>query len=120
MSTPNILILVLYALGMSVGQVLFKITADRANASASDGFLNSLFGNGYFLLALVAYCALTFLWVWILTRVPLSRAYPFAVLAFVFTPIFAFLFFGEPLNLWYFLALGLILSGLGVLIWKAG
>lgn len=120
MSTSNIAILVLYALGMSIGQVLFKISADRTKANASEGFLGSVLGNGYFLLALVVYAALTLVWVWVLTRVPLSRAYPFAVLAFVFTPILAFLFFGESLNLWYFLGVGLILFGLGVLIWKAG
>ena len=81
MSSLNIAMLVLYALGMSIGQVLFKLSADRMNANATEGFLVSVLGNGYFYIALVLYCVLTVLWVWILTRVPLSRAYPFVVLA---------------------------------------
>ena len=119
MSSLNIAMLVLYALGMSIGQVLFKLSADRMNGNATEGFLVSVLGNGYFYIALVLYCVLTVLWVWILTRVPLSRAYPFVVLAFVFTPAFAHLIFGESLDLWYAAGLGLVLSGLAVLIVKA-
>ena len=120
MTLPNILILIVYAFGLSLGQVLFKISADRAKGDPSNSFLLSLLSNGYFFLALVIYGGLTLVWVWILTRVPLSRAYPFVVLAFVFTPVLAALVFGEALNLWYFTGLSLILFGLGVLVWKAG
>jgi drug/metabolite transporter (DMT)-like permease len=74
--------------------------------------------DGYFLAAVALYGALTILWVWILTSVPLSRAYPFAVLAFVFTPVFAVLFFNEAVNVWYFVGMALILSGLAILVWK--
>jgi drug/metabolite transporter (DMT)-like permease len=119
MSSLNVAILFLYAFGMSIGQVLFKLSADRMKTSATGGFLVSVLGNGYFYAALVLYCVLTVLWVWILTRVPLSRAYPFVVLAFVFTPAFAHLIFGESLDLWYGLGVGLVLSGLAVLIGKA-
>lgn len=120
MSASNVIILVLYAFGMAVGQVLFKLSADRTSSMAGDGFVKGLLGNGYFLSAVVIYGALTVLWVWILTRIPLSRAYPFVALAFVFTPALAFLLFGESPNSWYFLGLGLILLGLGVVVWKAG
>jgi len=119
MGSLNIAILVLYALGMSTGQVLFKLSADRTKANAEQGFLGAVLGNGYFYAAFILYCVLTVLWVWVLTRVPLSRAYPFVVLAFVFTPAFAYLIFGESLDLWYVLGLVLVLSGLGVLIAKA-
>ena len=118
MSSLNVAILVLYGLGMSVGQVLFKLAADRMKANAGSGFLVAVLGNGYFYVAFILYCVLTVLWVWVLTRVPLSRAYPFVVLAFVFTPAFAYLIFGESLDLWYVLGLALVLSGLGVLIAK--
>jgi drug/metabolite transporter (DMT)-like permease len=119
MSSFQVAILVLYAFGMSIGQVLFKFAADRMTADTAEGFLSSVLGNGYFLLAFLVYCGLTVLWVWILTRIPLSRAYPFVVLAFVFTPALAFAIFGEPLDLWYLLGLGLVLCGLAVLTWKA-
>ena len=119
MNIANATILLLFALGISFGQVLFKIAAERAKERASDGFLVSLLADGYFVLAVAFYGALTLLWIWILMRVPLSRAYPFVVLAFVFTPAFAVLFFGESVNVWYFIGLALILLGLGILVWKA-
>ncbi len=118
MSAVNVVVLLLYGIGMSLGQVMFKIAADRAKARVSGGFLEPLVTDGYFLAAVALYGALTILWVWILTSVPLSRAYPFAVLAFVFTPVFAVLFFNEAVNVWYFVGMALILSGLAILVWK--
>jgi drug/metabolite transporter (DMT)-like permease len=120
MTSLNIIILVVYALGMSVGQILFKLSAQRANGETTGTFLTSLLGNGYFVIAVFVYGFLTVVWVWVLTRVPLSQAYPFVALAFVFTPAFSWLLFGEPLGLTYMLGLALILLGLGVLVWKAG
>jgi drug/metabolite transporter (DMT)-like permease len=117
-SATNVALLVVYALGMSIGQVLFKLSADRSESELAKGFLGSLLGNGYFWFALILYGALTLQWTWMLTRLPLSRAYPFVALAFVFTPVLAFMFFGEQLDPWYFVGLALILSGLGVLVWK--
>jgi drug/metabolite transporter (DMT)-like permease len=119
MSVAKLIVLLLYALGMSLGQVMFKVAADRAKARAADGFLEPLVTDGYFLAAVAIYGVLTLVWVWILTSVPLSRAYPFVVLAFVFTPAFAVLFFNESVNTWYLMGLALILSGLGILLWKA-
>jgi drug/metabolite transporter (DMT)-like permease len=115
-----VVLLVVYAFGLSLGQMLFKISADRAKEEAGTRFVVSLFGSGHFLLACFVYGALTVMWVWLLTRVPLSRAYPFVVLAFVFTPVLAALAFGEPITRWYVVGLGLIVLGLTVLVWKAG
>jgi drug/metabolite transporter (DMT)-like permease len=114
-----VLLLIVYAFGLSLGQMLFKISADRAKGEAGGRFVVSLLGSGHFLLACFVYFSLTVMWVWLLTRVPLSRAYPFVVLAFVFTPALAALTFGEPITPWYVIGLGLIIVGLIVLVWKA-
>lgn len=119
MSPLTVVLLVLYAGGMSIGQVLFKFAADRSKGDATGGFLAALLRDGYFLAAITIYAALTVLWVWILTRVPLSRAYPFVVLSFAFTPALASLIFGESIGLWYLVGLGLIVSGLAILVLKA-
>ena len=111
MTSANVAILLLYALGMSLGQALFKLAVERAKSPANDAFWISLFSTGYFYLSIALYGALTLVWFWILARVPLSRAYPFVVLAF-FTPALAVLFFNESLNIWYFVGLGLMLTGL--------
>jgi drug/metabolite transporter (DMT)-like permease len=112
-------VLLVYALGMSIGQVLFKLAADHAKRDAQGALIDRLLLNRHFALAVMVYGAMTILWVWILMRVPLSRAYPFVALAFVLTPAFAFFIFKEPLNVWYFFGSALILLGLLVLVVKA-
>src|SRR5690606_16042183 len=90
--------LVLYAVGMSIGQALFKLSADHAK-SAPEGFWETLLGTPYFYLSIALFGVLTLVWVWILARVPLTLAYPFVVLAFVFTPLLAVVFFNESIGL---------------------
>ena len=67
-----------YAAGMSGGQVLFKMAALRYVADGGVGErLLGLVCNIYFVTALVFYAGYAILWVWILSFTPLSRAYPF-------------------------------------------
>jgi drug/metabolite transporter (DMT)-like permease len=63
--------------------------------------------NGYF-----SYAALTVLWVWILSFIPLSRAYPFLALAFALTPALGCLVFAERLSMRLVIGIVLILCGL--------
>lgn len=115
----DVVVLLGYSVGMSLGQVLFKLAADRAAASGSGApFWRAVLVSPVFFASVLLYAALTLLWVWILSRVGLSKAYPFVVLAFIVTPMLAALVFREALNAWYFLSLGLILGGLGLLFWK--
>jgi drug/metabolite transporter (DMT)-like permease len=119
MTAINVAILIVYSLGMSFGQMLFKLAADQTKLDHSSTFIRSLLMSGYFYGAVLLYGILSLIWVWILTRVPLSQAYPFIVLAFVFTPALGVLFFGETLNASYLASLALILSGLGLLVTRA-
>jgi drug/metabolite transporter (DMT)-like permease len=110
----QILLLVAYAAGMSGGQILFKMAALRSGAAAGglvDRFLGLAF-NVYFLAALVLYFAYAILWVWILTVIPLSRAYPFVALAFALTPLLGGLLFGDTISLRLIAGIVLILCGL--------
>jgi drug/metabolite transporter (DMT)-like permease len=119
MRISDTLILFGYAFGMSLGQILFKASADTAKAASVQGaFWSALLRTPTFYLALFTYGGLTLVWVWILSRVELSKAYPFVALAFITTPLGAALLFGEKLDLWYFLSLLLILGGLALLMWK--
>jgi drug/metabolite transporter (DMT)-like permease len=113
LSLAQVALLAGYAAAMAGGQILFKLASARfAGAGSFAERAVGLFINGYFLLALALYLALTVLWVWILSFTPLSRAYPFVALAFVLTPVLAAALFGEPLT-WRLLAgIGLILGGL--------
>jgi drug/metabolite transporter (DMT)-like permease len=112
--TPlQIATLAAYAGGMSAGQLLFKLAAQRVAAGGGAGErLLGLAGNGYFYAAFALYCTLSILWVWILTFTPLSRAYPFVALAFAVTPLLGAWVFGEPIHLRFGLGIMAILCGL--------
>jgi multidrug transporter EmrE-like cation transporter len=113
LSLAQIGMLVLYALGMVAGQFLFKLAAGRdiAGTSLLERFF-ALLQNGYFLVGVALYFALTVLWIWILTFTPLSRAYPFVALAFAITPLAAAFVFAEPLTTRLLMGIGAVLFGL--------
>jgi drug/metabolite transporter (DMT)-like permease len=102
---------VLYAVGMTVGQLLFKSAALRYGA-AGDQRLIGLLQDFHFLSAIVLYAVLAVFWVWVLSFISLSRAYPFVALAFALTPLLGGMLFGEVLSVRLFIGLLFILSGL--------
>jgi drug/metabolite transporter (DMT)-like permease len=113
LSALQIAVLCAYAAGMAGGQLLFKAAALRFASDAPIGErLVGLLSNGYFVLAVTLYAALTVLWVWVLSFTPLSRAYPFVALAFALTPALGGLVFGEPLAPRLLAGIVLILGGL--------
>ena len=113
LTVSQILLLMVYAAGMSGGQVLFKMAALRYVAEGSVGErLLGLVCNIYFVTALVFYAGYAILWVWILSFTPLSRAYPFVALAFALTPLLGAMLFGETISLQFIVGLLFILCGL--------
>ena len=111
LTLTQIALLAAYAIGMSGGQVLFKLAAVQLNGAAGERML-ALAHKLYFLGALVLYAALSVFWVWILTFTPLSRAYPFVALAFALTPALGAWLFGETVSLRLMIGMMLILCGL--------
>lgn len=113
LTVSQILLLMVYAAGMSGGQVLFKMAALRYVAEGGVGErLLGLVCNIYFVTALVFYAGYAILWVWILSFTPLSRAYPFVALAFALTPLLGAMLFGETISLQFIVGLLFILCGL--------
>jgi drug/metabolite transporter (DMT)-like permease len=114
LTLSQIVLLTAYAVGMSGGQILFKMAAVRSGAA--DGTagerLLGLLHNLYFLSALALYAGFSVLWVWILSFTPLSRAYPFVALAFALTPLLAGSLFGETISLRLITGLLFIVCGL--------
>lgn len=121
MSNLQIACLTLYAAGMALGQVLFKMAANGLNVveapTVADrvGQILRLALDPIFLLAIVLYKSLSVVWVWILSFTPLTRAYPFGALAFVFTLVIAVFFFRESVSLTHLLGLALILGGIAAI-----
>ena len=94
----------------------FKLAALRLPAGAVADRFSALMQDTVFLAALALYAGLAFLWVWILTFTPLSRAYPFVAIAFAVTPLLGGLIFAEPLSLRLFVGVAIIFCGLIVVL----
>jgi drug/metabolite transporter (DMT)-like permease len=113
MSLANVLLTILCVVAISCGQVLFKIAARSVSASSDVVSVSqNLALNPYLLAGLVLYLAATMLWIWLLRTVPLSVAYPFMALAFLFVPLLAAAFLGEPLSFNSSLGAVLIVAGI--------
>lgn len=104
-------LLLVSTLCAAAGQVFFKLGA--ANRTTLADFINpQIIGGGvlYFLGAV--------LWVGALSRTPLSAAYPFTVLTFVLVYLASILLLGERPSPNAFVGVGLVLAGLGVILWS--
>ena len=100
---------VLCVVGIAIGQILFKLTA---NSLAETG---SIFATKTFTVlfcALALYGLTTLLWIWVLQKGNLSRIYPVMALSFVFVPILSHFLLGEKFNAQYFIGVGLLLCGI--------
>ena len=113
LALSQVALLVAYAAGMAGGQMLFKAAALRyqPDGTAAERAFSLVF-NVYFLGAVALYVALTVLWVWLLTFIPLSRAYPFVALAFAITPLLGGMMFAEPITVKLLAGIALLLGGL--------
>lgn len=78
--------LLLNAVALAAGQLLFKSTAVRVKGLSLAAMLRSIAFVPSFYAACVLYAVATVLWVWVLTKVPLSTAYPFVGLFLGETP----------------------------------
>jgi len=104
-----------FALCLPVGQVMFKWAALRHGALQGPLVLR-LARNWRLAAAGAWYGATALFWFFILTRTPLTQAYPFSILGSALVPVAAWLAFKEPLS-WRFAAgYALILTGFAV-IW---
>lgn len=83
-----IFLLLLYALLMSCGQILFKLSANFGLRSESSGVFDSYL-NLYFVCAIILYMFLTVFWVWLVRFVPVNKAYPIVAASFIVTPLLA-------------------------------
>jgi drug/metabolite transporter (DMT)-like permease len=101
-----------FALMLAVGQLLFKATADRLPPIERFADLRHAFAYPTLWLALALYGLATLLWVFLLQRVALAHAYPFAALAFVLVPFGAAAVFGERLSSGVLVGAALIVAGI--------
>lgn len=117
MSKVHLVLLVTTVMGLSVGQILFKLAALRMQSVQS--LAEQWLLNPFLLAALVVYGLATAFWVALLRELPLQVAYPFVALAFFFVPLLDHLLLDAPIR-WQTL-MGAMVISLGVWIavgWK--
>lgn len=107
--TRNLLFaLLIYPIGVGAGQILFKVAASRMRPGVSP-FLQLT--DPMLIAAVLFYGLLSIAWMLIVRQLPLSTAYPFVALSFVFTPLFALLLFNEKLHTNYLFGIAMICAG---------
>lgn len=112
LSSTKVLHLVLFAMLMAIGQLLFKRASRLLGESGERNAALQLLMSADFIAAVALYVVATALWVWILRDVMLSRAYAFAALSFVFVPALSWYFLGERINWSYGAGLAFLITGL--------
>ena len=119
MSWTKVGLLLLFALALATGQVLFKAAAQSIKGSV--GFdvptLQQLVLNPYLLLSLAIYGVATLFWVLLLRDTDLNKAYLVVALALVLVPLAGTFLFQEPFNTRLLIGLAIILVGLAVAFW---
>ena len=100
-------------LGISIGQILFRVGAQRIDPQR---WVASTLANPSLWAALVVYAAATVLWVYVLRSAPLSRVYPLVALAFVFVPLLDTLLLGEPFRQQTLIGGAVIVAGVVIAI----
>lgn len=121
MKLSHVIMVMIFSAGMGIGQLLFKFAAQRQLINTDTRWFFrfiSLCGDWSFLLGIVLYGLLLVYWVWLLTFIPLSRAYPFTLLGFIIVAAGGAVFFNEPLTLP--LIVGLAIIGVGLVVLSAG
>jgi len=111
--------LVLFAVALACGQILFKAAAQ--SIKAPDGFdaqtLLQLVFNPFFVLGLAIYGLAALYWVLLLRSIELSKAYLIIALALVLVPLAGTFLFREPFTARLFVGIVIILVGLAVALW---
>ncbi|MED1421241.1 EamA family transporter [Bacillus smithii] len=121
MTPINFVLILVNTLILVSGQFLWKYGMMKSDQSFSSllGILKLLL-SPYILTGLILYGAATVLWLFILSKVPLSVAYPIQSLAYVFALFGAYFLFGETLTSWKIAGVLLIVAGVAMISVHSG
>ena len=117
----DLALLFTFVLILSCGQLLFKRTATALTGAAGvlDALERLLLAPSFYA-AVLLYGGSTLLWIWILSRVPLSLAYPWIALSTALVPLLAILFHGEQVRPVFWLGVALVVMGILLIQQAAG
>lgn len=118
MTGHPLLNLCLYSALLAAGQAMFKLAAkpDGSNTKGLLGYAMHLFTTPIFLAACLLYAFSTVLWVALLSRHPLSQAYPLVIaISIVLTTALSTTLFKEQITIDIVIGLALVSAGVKVL-----
>lgn len=111
MSATNLSVILFTVFLSACAQLLLKIGVSQKNMNFQATDLFQMLFNIPVLLGIAIYGASVLIWLWVLSRVDLSLAYPFVGLSFVFTLLFGYFLLDETVNLSRLLGTALIILG---------
>nr|WP_295972303.1 EamA family transporter [uncultured Bacillus sp.] len=116
MNSKDILLILANTLMLVVGQFLWKwgVGNKQQEFSSLLGIVKLIFSPPI-LGGLVLYAFATVLWLYILSRVSLSLAYPLQSLAYIITVFASYFVFKEPITLYKIAGCLLILAGISLI-----
>jgi len=118
MPDPTELVVLFVAIAMgAVGQIAMKAGMNRVRTSTGGDLgpilraLPRMFSDGNVLVGIGLYVLSTVLWLWVLSRVPLSFAYPCISVSYIIIIVAGKWVFRERIDAWKIAAILLILAG---------
>lgn len=116
MKPTYLLLIIINTLILVAGQFLWKF--GMTNKTHSFGsllqILKVLF-SPYIFTGLILYGIATVLWLFILSKVQLSVAYPLQSIAYLITIVAAYFLFGEPITFWKVMGVLFIMLGVSMI-----
>jgi len=119
-TTINLVSLFVVSGALAAGQILFKRLGLSLQGQELVSGLLSLARNPQLYLALAIYGFATILWIWVLSRIPLTRAYPWIAATTAVIPLLGWLVFDERVAGQYWIGLLLIIAGLALTQYGGG
>ena len=107
------IVTILCVVGLSIGQILFKLSA---TALSESGTFLTIKPVATLFAAMCLYGVTSIAWVWVLQKINLGRVYPLMALAFILVPLGSHLVFGERFQPQYFIGVAIIIIGIVVAV----
>lgn len=109
----NLLLIVTNVLFLTLGQICWKLSVRNLTSFNFSNLMNTLF-SPYFIVGGFLYVLATVVWVYLLSKMPLSTLYPMQSLAYVFGLLAGYFIFDEFIS--YQKIIGVVIILIGVYI----
>jgi multidrug transporter EmrE-like cation transporter len=108
----ELLSLTIFTTSLAVGQVMFKRVGMAIRGQPLLDSVFYLLSSPTLYMVVSIYVLSTFLWIWILSQIPLTRAYPWVAVGMAIVPLLRRYVFDEGVEPLFWLGISLFLVGL--------